>query len=115
MDSVKAFTNTLPLMSALENAPWNSCSGTNVGITKPRTNQVLVLYPVPSTDHVQLNASAELMGALLEVRDALGRMVRSQRLTIGRNTIELAGVAPGTYTCIVQGRITRYTARLIKQ
>ena len=72
-------------------------------------------YPNPASAAVMIEAGAEQVGRILTVRDATGRMVRSQRLSSGVNVIDVRELSPGVYTGEVPTAYARYAARFVKQ
>ena len=117
VDSVRAFALELPIWD------WNDFTGFVGGCTDypllgigdgPALN-TLVLFPTPAADAVRFIAPRELIGGLLTVRDATGRMVAQQRVMPEANTIDISALANGVYTCEAVTSRARFSGRLVKQ
>jgi hypothetical protein len=52
---------------------------------------------------------------VLVLHDALGRVVRTQRLVGGRNTIDVSALSAGVYIATASTPTARYTGRLVKE
>jgi hypothetical protein len=74
----------------------------------------LQLYPNPASTSFTLQASMDMGGQLLLLRDLTGRIVAKHRLSQGLNGIDIASIACGVYTCEVRSGKARYTGRLVK-
>jgi hypothetical protein len=116
-DSVAAFAQTLPVWSTMEELGFNGqCADyLTLGVDEVPGMGQLVLAPSPASDIVHFMAARELVGGLLTVRDATGRVVHQQRVWPERNTIHLCGFANGVYLCEAVSRNARYTGRLVKE
>jgi len=83
-----------PLSTQKSNRNWNP--------QKPKfsTDPSLHLYPNPSTDHVVLEFRNWGSVILLELRDALGRVIRNEEIvsTKTAHVLDVSGLSPGTYT-----------------
>ncbi|MEO8589538.1 MAG: T9SS type A sorting domain-containing protein [Flavobacteriales bacterium] len=75
----------------------------------------LTLFPTPASDVVQFTAPRELVGGLLSVRDATGRMVLQHRVVPETNIIRLEALSSGVYICEAVTRNARFTGRLVKR
>ena len=66
---------------------------------------VLGLYPNPARDAVTIELPARPATGQLELRDALGRLVRTQPVGAGPQVVRwpLAGLAPGLYAVLLRG------------
>ena len=117
VDSIIAFASTLPLWNTTEEGAFaGQCADySSLSIAEDPSHVTLGLFPVPSSEQVQLRADRSLRGRLLTVHDATGRGVHTQRLVEGLNTIDVSSLANGVYSCEVRGPIGLATARLIKQ
>lgn len=116
VDSVTAFAHTLPLWNTLRDDFQGGCEGvTPTVIDEAVHTGHLELFPVPAADHVQLNTPQALVGSVLCLRDATGRVVAGQRLSVGVNDIDIASLAGGMYTCEVHTAKALYTGRLVKE
>ena len=78
-------------------------------------NQRLTVFPNPSTDQVQLRWPAGLRPTRLEVRDALGRLVRTElpAATETSRALHLSGLPAGVYLVQLQTADQRLTQRLV--
>lgn len=75
----------------------------------------LALYPNPATAWVQFELPQEEGAMLLEVRNAMGQLVRQERVEPGRNAADLGRQAPGLYTILLHGREKSYIGKVILQ
>lgn len=75
----------------------------------------LQFFPNPASDRVVLQAPRALHGGTLLLRDATGRIVATQRLIEGNNTLDIAAIARGVYNCEVRTSKGRYAAKLVKE
>ena len=116
VDSVIAFANTLGAFQVFEADPtYGECSGTVTSIPVAADHEHLELFPVPAEAQVQVCVPTALTGEVLVVRDALGRVVHVQRMLAGLNTVDIATLSKGLYTCELTSAKLRYTGRLIKE
>lgn len=75
--------------------------------THPEASQTqLALYPNPAQDVLTISLPTSTAGHTAEVRDLLGRTVRTATLPAS-GQLSLAGLAPGTYLLTVDGSLTR--------
>lgn len=61
----------------------------------------LEVYPNPARSVVEMHTS-QVGPTQIQLLDALGRCVRTQNLSAGQTQVQLAGVAAGSYTLLVQ-------------
>ena len=117
VDSVRAFANTLPVWDILETEGLHGQCGdyTLLGVDEGPASGQLTLFPSPASQHVSFIASAALIGGTVTLRDALGRLVRHQRVLSGTNTIDISQLAIGVYTCEAVSFRARFTGRLVKE
>ncbi len=115
VDSVTAFAQTLPLWSNMREVFQGGCQEQIGQGVADIAEGNLRLYPVPASTSAQLDAPKELIGALLTLRDATGRVILQQRVLPDRNTIDVTRLAPGLYTCEALSRHARFTGRLVKE
>lgn len=117
VDSVRAFAQTLPIWDVPENQPYaGMCvDHATIGIGEASATRALTFYPSPADDIAHFAAPLALVGGVLTLRDATGRIVQQQRIQADRNTIDLSGLAIGVYSCEAMTRKARYTGRLVKQ
>jgi hypothetical protein len=116
VDSVRDFANTLPIWNIPEEQFQGACEGeVSLGVEAAKTGQPLSIYPMPATDHIQLIAPSDLSGAVLTMRDAMGRVVATRRLASGTNTIDIRGLAGGVYSCEARSAKARYAGRIMKE
>lgn len=115
-DSVRAFAATLPIWNTFgEDIFYDQCADyPTVGIGEARRER-LVLFPVPASESVHVIAPTDLAGELLMIKDAAGRLVVTQRLEAGPNTIGISLLGQGLYTVEVRAVQAHYTGRLLKQ
>lgn len=119
MPILSVFTDTLNAGLTVTESGIRYLASAPVGLAEHMAaDQGFGLFPNPMNDVVTITfSSAPGTGALLEVLDALGRTVRSERM--GNRTwlsLSLAGEEPGCYFVRLtdtQGRMT--TQRLIKR
>ncbi len=116
-DSVAAFAQTLPVWNIMEELGFNGqCADyLTLGVDEVPGMWQLILAPSPASDIVHFMAARELVGGLLTVRDATGRVVLQQRVVPDRNAIDVSRLPPGLYTCDVLSRSARLSGRLIKE
>lgn len=115
VDSVTAFAQTLPLWNNMREVFQDGCQEQIEQGMTDITESSLRLYPVPASTSVQLDATKELVGATLTLRDATGRVILQRRVLPDRNTIDVSRLAPGLYTCEALSRNARFTGRLVKE
>ncbi len=116
VDSVIAFANTLGAFEAFETDPfYGECSGTTTSVPMGSTNELLELFPVPAEDQVHVRVPEAMAGEMLVVHDALGCVVLMQPMRVGLNTVDIATLSTGLYTCELTSATLRYTGRLIKE
>lgn len=116
VDSVRAFAADLPVWNSLAEDGFNDqCTDlASLSMEEP-VSSALHLFPIPASEAVRLDVPRALVGSTLRIQDMAGRPVATQRLVGGLNTIDIAGLANGVYTCEVRGPDGMATARLIKQ
>ncbi|MCB0792597.1 MAG: Omp28-related outer membrane protein [Flavobacteriales bacterium] len=68
-------------------------------------------YPVPASTDLYLPLTREARGAVIEVLDALGRVVMVQRAGEGLVHLDVRGLTPGTYAMRIVAVDGRATAR----
>ena len=115
VDSVIDFAQTLPL--------WSNMRETFQGGCEEQVEQGLIelgegalrFFPVPASTSVQIESHRELIGAVLIIRDATGRVVMQQRVLPDRNTIDVSALARGVYMCEAVARNARFTGRIVKE
>ena len=75
------------------------------------------VYPNPATERVHLNVPGLASGGILRMYDPAGRVVVQQATRPGQDTlqIDVAALAPGSYTVELQDREGRRTARVVVQ
>lgn len=89
-----------------------------VGVEEHERGEALVIRPNPAQDQVEVALPKGLKrDAQLAVLDALGRVV--PLVTYGQHadgawTLDVSGLAPGTYLIQVKGHGTRWTGRLVR-
>lgn len=117
VDSITAFANTLPIWnSAEQNGFTDQCADyVLLAVEDGLTGTGLQLFPNPASDRVVLQAPRALHGGTLLLRDATGRIVATQRLIEGSNTLDIAAIARGVYSCEVRTSKGRYAAKLVKE
>jgi len=117
VDSVRAFAQTLPIWNVMEEDAFGGSCADYPFLGVGEANEVgrLALFPSPATDQVQFVAPRELIGGMLTVRDATGRVVFQQRILPETNRIEIGELAKGVYTCEAVARNARYTGRIVKE
>lgn len=115
VDLVTQFAQTLPLWDNAREVFQGGCGGVVPAGVVEHTAPVLLLFPVPASTYVQVDAQPGLAGATLRIRDAAGRAVSAHRLVQGLNTIDIASLAVGIYTCEAHTAKAVFTGRLIKQ
>jgi hypothetical protein len=116
-DSVAAFAQTLPIWMTMEELGFSGqCDDyVTLGVHESPGAGELVLWPSPASDRVHFTAPRELVGGLLTVRDATGRVMHQQRVLPERNSIEVNSLANGVYLCEAVARNARFTGRFIKE
>ena len=76
--------------------------------------EVLQAYPNPASSQVRVVSSAGTAGALFEVLDLSGRVVRTLRLdAAGQGSLSVAGLAGGVYVGRVPGRRALGTCKIV--
>jgi hypothetical protein len=117
VDSVRAFAQTLPIWDVPENQPYaGMCLDyATIGIAEPNAAQALSFYPSPAEDIVHFAAPLALVGGMLTLRDATGRMALQQRIQPGRNSIDVRALSRGVYLCEAVARNTRFSGRIVKE
>ncbi len=79
-------------------------------VTPVRAGEVS-LVPNPARESVRIRFGTA--DAEVRLTDAVGRMVRSARLSGGAGEMDLAGLPAGVYLCVVEGEAGRAAARLV--
>lgn len=100
VDSVTAFTQGLPFWVSPESQAFGSvCTDyPTLGIEGQRRPGRLILAPSPAQDRPHFSAPSSLVGGMLSLLDAEGRIVLQQRVQANRSTIDVSGLAIGMYT-----------------
>ncbi|MBK7944723.1 MAG: T9SS type A sorting domain-containing protein [Flavobacteriales bacterium] len=79
-----------------------------------QARHALLIWPNPAEGEAWLRLPAGSGSSLLEMRDATGRIVRTERVVPGaRSRIGLAGLATGVYTITALGPQGAMSARLL--
>ena len=86
--------------------------GTTTEITPSEGRADLSIHPNPTDGLVSIRTAAHL-GGVLEVRDALGRVVRSTGISGPNMTLDLSGAHPGCYAVSLISSGSRRTQRLV--
>ena len=117
VDSIRAFAQTLPIWNVPEDQPYaGMCDNyATIGITDAHAAQALTFFPSPADGVVHFAAPMTLVGGLLTLRDATGRIALQQRIVPDRNIIEVSALAKGVYLCEATTRNVRFTSRLVKE
>ena len=94
--------------------------GLDVGIAEPTPNVAFSLYPNPANEYVTLQraSTSKASPRTLEVRDAFGRVVRTERIPQAADPIrlDLREVPPGLYVVTLLGQgVSSASQRLIVQ
>jgi hypothetical protein len=90
----------------------------NVGIATTTLDADLRLWPNPGTGAFEIQlGSPSKDPVLIEVRDALGRLVAQRTLASGstRSTLDLSGLAEGSYAVVASRGNERSVQRLVIQ
>ncbi|MBK8340699.1 MAG: T9SS type A sorting domain-containing protein [Flavobacteriales bacterium] len=115
VDSVRTFAAAQNWYSGMQQGvPCDAISVGHVEDPKP-IDPILVLFPVPASDRVMISATAELVGEMIALRDATGRIVATHRLSQGLNVIDIRSLARGVYSCEVRSAKARCTGRVVKE
>lgn len=72
----------------------------------------LFLYPNPTRDQVEFTAGS---ASWIRVFNIGGQLIQTLRVPEGKNSIDLAAMAPGFYTLILQDNNAVYAGRILKQ
>ncbi|MBK8340385.1 MAG: T9SS type A sorting domain-containing protein [Flavobacteriales bacterium] len=73
------------------------------------------LMPNPAADLVQLSVEEDMVGGLLQMHDASGRVVFQERVLSTRQTFDLSRLADGHYLLMVRADGAAHRCKLIKQ
>ncbi|MBP6389320.1 MAG: T9SS type A sorting domain-containing protein [Flavobacteriales bacterium] len=73
------------------------------------------LVPNPATDLVQLSVEEDMVGGLLQMHDASGRVVFQERVLSTRQTFDLSRLADGHYLLMMRADGAAHRCKLIKQ
>ncbi|MBL7963927.1 MAG: T9SS type A sorting domain-containing protein [Flavobacteriales bacterium] len=77
--------------------------GFNVGAQEQEPgHEIMRVWPNPASGIVHVEVRGPMKDAGLVLRDAMGRMIRRQRITTTRSIVELSGLSPGLYLLILQ-------------
>lgn len=79
------------------------------------SEEVLLMFPMPVSNEIYFIAPHGIVGGLLTLRDATGRIALQQRILPDRNLIDVSALAKGVYLCEATTRNARYTGRLVKE
>jgi hypothetical protein len=117
VDSVRAFTQTLPIWNVPEEDGFNGqcVDYLTISVEEGMGLGQLMLAPSPATEEVRFTAPRQLVGGLLTLRDATGRTIVQQRILPERNTIDVSALARGVYLCEAVARNARFTGRVVKE
>jgi len=80
----------------IKTTPDGLITGTHDDNPGIRTTETL-LYPNPASDRVAIEYSMAYTGATLEIRSINGQGVFTTQLTANRQSVDISGIAPGTY------------------
>jgi hypothetical protein len=69
------------------------------------------VYPNPTSDIITITNP---IGSVIEVFDMTGRLLRSESVNGGAQTISLQGVPPGAYVVRMQNKTLRVSYQIIK-
>ncbi|MBK9275137.1 MAG: T9SS type A sorting domain-containing protein [Flavobacteriales bacterium] len=102
------------------NAPVITNSARTAIITTPDITAAdavaqMHLMPNPAADHVLLSVEEDLVGGLLQMRDASGRVVFQEKILSTRQTFDLSRLADGHYLLMVRADGAAHWCKLIKQ
>ncbi len=117
VDSVSAFANTLPIwnVSEVDGFHGQCVDYPFLGVPDQPAFGRLTLFPSPAAEQVRFDAPSDLIGGILTLRDAIGRIVLRQRVVPGMNDIEISSLAKGIYTCEAVTARARFTGRVVKE
>jgi FtsP/CotA-like multicopper oxidase with cupredoxin domain len=87
----------------------------SVGIEGTPDRQQLQLFPNPATDHVEMRVDASLGAGDTTITDALGRLVRNERVTSDRVRMDVSDLPGGSYVVTFRGEGGVATVRFVKQ
>lgn len=84
-----------PIAAALLGVLYNNIS---IGVNETSAAPAFELFPVPAAERFTLRSEALLPGDAIELHDATGRLVRSERATNAHtHTVDVQGLVPGAY------------------
>jgi len=103
-------------------APGNNCHNTSsvavltvaVGI-EGSARDLFKLYPNPATDAITLHWYNATEPALLQIFDAVGSLVKSERTQGQTTVVDLTGLSPGLYLLTTNRKGEELRSRFIKQ
>lgn len=79
----------------------------NIGIEEREAASFRV-FPNPASAFVEVMLDTPVMNAVVEVRDASGRLVRSERATGQRIRLDVTALQPGLYVMRIGGEVVRF-------
>lgn len=71
------------------------------GIGERSSPETLFIFPQPASDLVTIRSASEHITGMLNVIDATGRTVMSERMNGAAITIDVRSLAPGTYAMVI--------------
>jgi len=79
------------------NVKNNRTSGGGIGITETEFKNKFSVYPNPATNEITIQLSKDCNNCTLEISNALGQTLKSEKLLSLDNKINIAGFANGVY------------------
>ncbi|MCF8459683.1 MAG: T9SS type A sorting domain-containing protein [Flavobacteriales bacterium] len=89
-------------------------SGVDVGINEANTEITLSIYPNPSADVFNIRLPIDVRNEILTLRNALGQLLFSTRISGTQTQLDLSDFADGVYFLSLDGKAAS-PAKLVKQ
>lgn len=93
----------------------NSVICSSTGVIAPADEEPFELHPNPVHDELRIVAPAGITDAEMHIVDELGRTIITHQLHAPTATIDLQGLAPGSYLCVLSSTTGRHVQRLLKE
>ena len=73
------------------------------GVADANAGSTISVFPVPTSDHLRLHVAGSANALVVELRDAMGALVKRVAVQRGSNDLPIEDLAAGTYACSLIG------------
>ena len=105
VDAARAFYHNLP-----DDCGWSL--DPSLGVQSQLDVRDLLVYPSPTDGMINFELPREMVGAELQLLDASGRLVLSDRIRTTKTSQDLSGLESGTYVLRITSEETIYNGRI---